>query len=93
MIRSLQAPCIKNELYCDNGHFHGNLTADDVITFVKNRQGKHRLALANISGAMMIQATVPIALELFVYPLALRSCPGTADGLAIAKVLSHQHRT
>lgn len=29
------------------------------------RQGKHRLALANISGAMMIQATVPTALGLF----------------------------
>jgi len=29
------------------------------------RQGKERLALANISGAMMIQATVPSALGLF----------------------------
>ena len=29
------------------------------------RQGKHRLALANISGAMMIQATIPTALGLF----------------------------
>jgi cation:H+ antiporter len=29
------------------------------------RQGKERLALANISGAMMIQATVPTALGLF----------------------------
>ena len=29
------------------------------------RQGKHRLALANISGAMMIQATVPTAFGLF----------------------------
>ena len=29
------------------------------------RQGKHRLALANISGAMMIQATVPSAFGLF----------------------------
>ncbi len=32
------------------------------------RQGKHRLALANISGAMMIQATIPTALGLFFTP-------------------------
>jgi cation:H+ antiporter len=32
------------------------------------RQGKHRLALGNISGAMMIQATVPTALGLFFTP-------------------------
>ncbi len=32
------------------------------------RQGKERLALANISGAMMIQATVPSALGLFYTP-------------------------
>lgn len=35
------------------------------------RQGKHRLALANISGAMMIQATIPTALGLFFTPWAL----------------------
>jgi cation:H+ antiporter len=35
------------------------------------RQGKHRLALANISGAMMIQATVPTALGLFFTPWRL----------------------
>jgi cation:H+ antiporter len=29
------------------------------------RQGKERLALANISGAMMIQATIPTALGLY----------------------------
>lgn len=29
------------------------------------RQGKHRLALANIVGAMMVQATIPTALGLF----------------------------
>jgi cation:H+ antiporter len=29
------------------------------------RQGKHRLALSNISGSMMIQATIPTALGLF----------------------------
>jgi cation:H+ antiporter len=32
------------------------------------RQGKHRLALSNISGSMMIQATVPTALGLFFTP-------------------------
>lgn len=35
------------------------------------RQGKHRLALANISGAMMIQATVPTAFGLFYTPWRL----------------------
>jgi len=35
------------------------------------RQGKHRLALANISGAMMIQATVPTAFGLFFTPWVL----------------------
>ncbi|HEX4737573.1 MAG TPA: sodium:calcium antiporter [Allosphingosinicella sp.] len=35
------------------------------------RQGKERLALANISGAMMIQATVPTALGLFFTPWLL----------------------
>jgi cation:H+ antiporter len=44
------------------------------------RQGKHRLALANISGAMMIQATIPTALGLLFTPwlfdgaLALAAC-------------------
>lgn len=32
------------------------------------RQGKHRLALANISGSMMIQATIPTALGIFFTP-------------------------
>jgi len=32
------------------------------------RQGKHRLALANISGSMMVQATVPTALGLLFTP-------------------------
>ena len=35
------------------------------------RQGKHRLALANISGSMMIQATVPTAFGLFFTPWLL----------------------
>ena len=45
------------------------------------RQGKHRLALANISGAMMIQATVPTALGLFFTPWRLDP-PLIAAGLA-----------
>jgi cation:H+ antiporter len=36
------------------------------------RQGKFRLALGNISGAMMIQATIPSALGLFFTPWILR---------------------
>lgn len=35
------------------------------------RQGKERLALANISGAMMIQATIPSALGIFMTPWLL----------------------
>ena len=35
------------------------------------RQGKHRLALANVSGAMMIQATIPTAFGLFWTPWLL----------------------
>jgi cation:H+ antiporter len=35
------------------------------------RQGKYRMALANISGAMMIQATVPTALGMFFTPWLL----------------------
>jgi cation:H+ antiporter len=37
------------------------------------RQGKERLALANISGAMMIQATVPTAFGLFFTPWRLEA--------------------
>jgi len=37
------------------------------------RQGKERLALANISGAMMIQATIPSALGLLFTPWLLQS--------------------
>src|SRR6266404_5877872 len=39
--------------------------------FIWVRQGKYRLALANISGAMMIQATVPTAFGLFFTPWLL----------------------
>jgi cation:H+ antiporter len=35
------------------------------------RQGKERLALANISGAMMIQATIPSAMGIFLTPWKL----------------------
>jgi cation:H+ antiporter len=51
------------------------------------RQGKHRLALANISGAMMIQATVPTAFGLFFTPWLLdRSLilAGGITGVAVA---------
>lgn len=37
------------------------------------RQGKERLALANISGAMMIQATIPSAMGIFLTPWMLDS--------------------
>lgn len=46
------------------------------------RQGKHRLALANISGSMMIQATVPTALGLFFTPWLFD------HGLAVAAVVT-----
>lgn len=50
------------------------------------RQGKYRLALANISGAMMIQATIPTAFGLFWTPWLL-SAPlllaGAITALAI----------
>ena len=45
------------------------------------RQGKARLALANISGAMMIQATIPSALGIFMTPW-LFDAPLLASGLA-----------
>ena len=44
------------------------------------RQGKERLALANISGAMMIQATIPSSLGLFATPW-LFDAPLKAAGL------------
>lgn len=44
------------------------------------RQGKERLALANISGAMMIQATIPSALGIFMTPWLL-DAPLQAAGL------------
>ncbi|HEY3951517.1 sodium:calcium antiporter [Phenylobacterium sp.] len=48
------------------------------------RQGRHRLALANISGAMMIQATVPTAFGLFFTPWVLD--PALLVGAAVTAV-------
>jgi cation:H+ antiporter len=50
------------------------------------RQGKERLALANISGAMMIQATVPSSLALFATPWMFDAplmVAGVLTGIAI----------
>lgn len=58
------------------------------------RQGKERLALANISGAMMIQATVPSALGLFFTPWLLTPpllLAGAITTLSIA-ILWHMFR-
>lgn len=51
------------------------------------RQGKHRLALANISGAMMIQATVPTALGLFFTPWLLEASLLLAAGVTSLAVV------
>jgi len=51
------------------------------------RQGKTRLALANISGAMMIQATIPTAFGLFFTPWLLQPAlmlAGAVTALTIA---------
>jgi cation:H+ antiporter len=50
------------------------------------RQGKHRLALANISGAMMIQATVPTAFGLFFTPWLLDQSLILAGGITALAV-------
>ncbi|MEP6899048.1 MAG: hypothetical protein ABI870_11000 [Rhodanobacter sp.] len=50
------------------------------------RQGKERLALANISGAMMIQATIPSSLALFATPWlfdAPLTMAGVLTGVAV----------
>jgi cation:H+ antiporter len=51
------------------------------------RQGKERLALANISGAMMIQATVPTAFGLFWTPWLLEASLLVAAGVTMAATL------
>lgn len=48
------------------------------------RQGKTRLALANISGSMMIQATVPSAFGLFFTPWMLDPAMILAGGVTVA---------
>ena len=50
------------------------------------RQGKVRLALANISGAMMIQATVPTAFGLFATPWALDPSLVVAGAITLVSV-------
>jgi cation:H+ antiporter len=51
------------------------------------RQGKHRLALSNISGSMMIQATIPTALGLLYTPW-LFDLPLTIAGLVTTVAIS-----
>jgi cation:H+ antiporter len=51
------------------------------------RQGKERLALANISGAMMIQATVPTAFGLFFTPWLLGRDLIVAAGVTMVAVV------
>jgi cation:H+ antiporter len=51
------------------------------------RQGKHRLALANISGAMMIQATIPTALGLFFTPWRFDAALALAAGITASAVI------
>lgn len=51
------------------------------------RQGKYRLALANISGAMMIQATIPTALGLFFTPWHLSPPLLVAAGATMVAIL------
>jgi cation:H+ antiporter len=51
------------------------------------RQGKHRLALANISGSMMIQATIPTALGLFFTPWLFDGALALAAAITASSVL------
>lgn len=51
------------------------------------RQGKERLALANISGAMMIQATIPSAFGLFYTPWLFDRSLVLAGGVTIVATL------
>ncbi|MBD8873775.1 sodium:calcium antiporter [Rhodanobacter sp. DHB23] len=50
------------------------------------RQGKERLALANISGAMMIQATIPSALAIFATPWLFDAPLLTSGALTAAAI-------
>ena len=61
------------------------------------RQGKTSLALGNISGAMMIQATVPSALGIFftrwmLDPSLLWAAAVTMVAIVVTLVLLHRHR-
>jgi cation:H+ antiporter len=51
------------------------------------RQDKHRLALANISGSMMIQATIPTALGLFFTPWLFDDALVFAAGITFLAVI------
>jgi cation:H+ antiporter len=51
------------------------------------RQGKHRLALANISGSMMIQATIPTALGLFFTPWLFDDALALAAAVTVVAVI------
>jgi cation:H+ antiporter len=51
------------------------------------RQGKHRLALSNISGSMMIQATVPTALGLFFSPWLFDGALAIAAAVTAAAIV------
>jgi cation:H+ antiporter len=51
------------------------------------RQGKVRLALANISGAMMIQATIPTAFGLFFTPWLLDPALVVAGGVTLISIV------
>ncbi|RTZ42581.1 sodium:calcium antiporter [Candidimonas sp. SYP-B2681] len=50
------------------------------------RQGKARLALANISGSMMIQATIPSAMAIFMTPWILDTPLLVAGGLTLLSI-------
>ena len=52
------------------------------------RQGKIRLALANISGAMMIQATVPSAFGIFFTPWLLDPALIVAGGFTLVAIIA-----
>ena len=52
------------------------------------RQGKYRLALANISGAMMVQATVPTALGLIFTPWLLGHALLISAGVTAVAILT-----
>jgi cation:H+ antiporter len=51
------------------------------------RQGKEHLALANISGAMMIQATIPTAFGLFFTPWHLATPSLIAAGITVTAIM------